>query len=232
MGLNKEYLGTIKASNKFLVVVFLIGGLFLIAQKIGLSKVVDTKKGRLTIQNEKPVIAPEKEPQVFNLDNCLIESIQSFKNEANHIDVGLVTNIFTSHDWARPTYENIIPKKLIARKFKEKKYRVYTKNNLKGCTKQVSSNDYLEGDFTPYFDYLILLHYEIDFKLIDVSNGRESCEQYMKVRVYDTSKKEWIYNEGRSIGKNYTSYAEMDNGFAERNKKYLLSALDNLDFPF
>lgn len=240
MGFIKEYLGNVKTSNKFLVIVFSISSLFLISHKLSSSNSVDSQKSLPSIENEKPVSTPKKAPQKtvanskvkflpkkeqeFNLDNCLFDAIQSFKNKANFIDIALVTKGSVAGG-------KFIVEELMAKQFKSKKYRIYTQNSLKGCIEDMEYDDYSKGNFQPYFDYVIVVYHEREYKLLDIFKGEQICRQYMSARMYDTSKREWIYHKAPDMETHHTSFAEMDNGFAERNRNEILSSLDSLRFP-
>jgi len=242
MGYIKEYLGNVKASNKFLVVVFLISGLFLLSHKLSSSSPVDGQQSLATVKNEELAISSKKAPQklelstevkplpkkekAFNLDDCLLESMSSYKNKANLVDVAIVYN-FSSE-----VYEKLIVDELIAKNFKSKKYRIHPQKSLKDCVKNVGYDNFSKGNFQAYFDYVLVINHEREYKVLDMFKGEQICRQYMSARVYDTSKKEWIYHESPDMATHHTSFAEMDNGFEERNRGEVVSFLDSLDFPF
>lgn len=240
MGFIKEYLGNVKESNKFLLIVLSISSLFLISHKLGSSNPVDGQKSLVSIESEKPISTPKKAPQktvvnsvvkplpkkeqAFNLDDCLFDSIQSFKNRAKFIDVALVTKGSIAGG-------KFIVDELMAKRFKSRKYRIYTQNSLKGCIEDMEYDDYSKGNFQPYFDYVIVIYHDREYKVLDMFKGEQICRQYMSARVYDTSKREWIYYKSPEMETHHTSFAETDNGFAERNQNEILISLDSLRFP-
>ena len=130
------------------------------------------------------------------------------------------------------TYEKFIIDELVAKKFKSKKYRIHTQKSLKNCVENIEYEDYSKGNFQPYFDYVIVIYHKRKYEMLDIFKGEQICRQFMSARMYDTSKKEWVYHETPDMAVHHTSLAETDNGFEERNRGEILSSLDSLDFPF
>jgi len=231
--------GKLKASNKFLIFVFLLSSLYLITHKFVLPEFFANDWNAEILESDKMAISSlyigtiestvieeivEEKPKVSIIEDCLsnLESVQF--NNPNKIDIALITKVSDSFD-------RMVIDKICNRNFKYKKYQVYSKNHLKDCPKAIKYSDLAKEDFTQFFDYIVWINHEIEHKVTNAFKGERHCLQSMSVAIFDTQTNEKIYSDFIPMNTQGTSFVEGDNNFLKGIENEVSVAADNIQFP-